>query len=92
MKLSLKVFCLSLLTVALIAGSAQAVALLPGSAKVRNVNGCVIEAHTNCGDMDLSHANLTGANLTGVDVTQTFLQNATGCSTVAPSGILNGLC
>ena len=71
-----KVFCLSLLSVALLAGSAQA----------RTVKGCVIKAKTSCAGTNLSgqnlrgvnldHANLRGANLSKADLRGANLSHA----------------
>ena len=61
-----KVFCLSLLSVALLAGSAQA----------RTVNGCKIKAKTNCHHKNLNGKNLRGANLSGATLHHIKLRNA----------------
>ena len=53
MRLSVKIFCLTLLAIAVLAGSAQA----------RTVNGCVIRHHTTCDHKDLHGADLRGAVL-----------------------------
>ncbi|MFM8562157.1 MAG: pentapeptide repeat-containing protein, partial [Solirubrobacterales bacterium] len=53
-----KVFCLSLLSVALLVGLAQA----------RTVLGCEIRPKTNCAGANLRGANLGRANLRGADL------------------------
>jgi len=61
-----KVFCLSLLSVALLAGSAQA----------RTVKGCVIKAKTSCAGKNLSGQNLRGVNLSKADLRGANLSHA----------------
>ena len=85
-----KVFCLSLLSVAQLAGSAQA----------RTINGCEIRPKTNCAGANLRGANLERANLRGADLyradlerarlSDAILLGARGCDTVRPQGLLNG--
>ena len=51
-----------------------------------NLDGATLEL-ANLTNANLSYASLNGANLSWVTLT-----GATGCSTVTPSGTLNGLC
>jgi len=61
-----KVFALSLLSIALLAGSAQA----------RTVKGCVIKAKTSCAGKNLSGQNLRGVNLSGANLQRVNLSKA----------------
>ena len=61
-----KVFCLSLLSVSLLAGSAQA----------RTVNGCKIKAKTSCAYKNLNGKNLRGAKLSGATLHHVKLRGA----------------
>ena len=61
-----KVFCLSLLAVALLAGSAQA----------RTVNGCKIKAKASCAYKNLNGKNLRGAKLSGATLHHVKLRGA----------------
>jgi uncharacterized protein YjbI with pentapeptide repeats len=61
-----KVFCLSVLSVALLAGSAQA----------RTVKGCVIKAKTSCAGKNLSGQNLRGVNLSSANMNGVNLSKA----------------
>ncbi len=69
-----KALCLSLLAVALLAGSAQA----------RTVNGCKIRPGTSCHHENLNGKDLRGANLSGANgcstVTPAGTLNGLACS------------